>query len=448
MSRNQDSQFARCIQNAFCRDMERCHALEAQLHAELEKAEPDFDRVDALAREIALLRGQMQDSKIMKQQRKKLLAVLFRKKSFHHIEWGGMIAAAIFLGIGLSIFPTIQDGKSALKIVEPTQFTEMSETTVSESTTSETKSLETTAAEVLDTQCPTEIQTTAAIGETNVVSSDSISTSMKEEISKKTSKEVHGMSEMQAVTSVQQSMLGYTTNIAARPLSTTQTTVDTLEPTAEVSTKVPEKETICTTTTKHFETKLTTTRITLLTTTKTTPQATTETAVLTTTVIQDTSGVTMLTTTRTEPPPSIFPQNAYLYLHSYPDKIEFQLGEKVDFTGATISAGYWEVDSEEISQYHPAVFCQDLTSDAVNELIQTGALYVDTSQLDMNTPGIYHVVLWYTYGDTTARASFPICVIDPFESTDVFETSLTTVTESSTETETVAVTTCETGRQG
>ncbi|MGN1403348.1 MAG: hypothetical protein ACI4XB_03395 [Ruminococcus sp.] len=459
MKRNQDSQFARRIQEEYRRDMARCHMLEQQMNEELEKTEPDFDRVDALAREIALLRGLMQEPEHTKQEQKALLPLLFRKKRFLRIEWLGMIAAVIFVGIGLSIYPTIQQGRGALEVVEPTQSVQTTVTSVSDTTG---------AAEIVPGYS-TETYTTAvteAPGETGSISSGSTDVLPAENVPEQSGV---AADTVQGTTSAVSSKETVTIPAAGTVTSTgktthtthtTQTSRTTASTSAAAATGVPDEETTTlpetTTTVTPGTTLTTTTFFTTQTTVTTTTFFTTQTTVTTTTFfttqttmrttaqttyptdteateIQTTTMQTTLTeaatTTVAETSPVEPEQTAYLILHSYPDKVEYQPGEELDFTGATISAGYWYTDNNGVKHYQPEVNTQDLTSESVHALIQSGALTVDTSQLDMNTPGTYYVVLRYTYGDTTARARFSIFVNNPAaesESTAASETSTVT----------------------
>lgn len=467
MKRNQDSQFARRIQEKYHRDTVRCHMLEQQMDEELVKAEPDFDKVDALVREIALLQGQMQEPEYMKQEHNALLPVLFRKMRFFRIEWIGMIAAAVFLGLGLSIYPTIQEGRSTLEVVEPTQFVQTAEATVSG----------TSEAATTVSQNPTETQTTAVTenaGETDRILTGSGDASPVETALEQPDTNTDMVTETNSAASVKQTTPVLTGNAETSAGTTmytthnTQTSRTTVSTAAVATTDTQDEETSIVTTEKTSAlpgttttvipgttqttttfTTLTTTQTATLTTTQTTTffptLTTTQTTMLTTTqttiTIWSTEQTTMKTTdttqtttvfatdvtTTTQPETTtIDPQlTSYLFLHSYPDKIEYQPGEEVDFTGANISAGYCYTDEDGVERYEPEVYTQDLTSEAVSALIESGVLTVDTSQLDMNTPGTYHVILWYTYGDTASKASFPIFVNDPAESTAASETSTT-----------------------
>lgn len=447
MKRNQDSQFVRRIQEKYHRDTVRCHMLEQQMDEELRKAEPDFDKVDALVREIALLRGQMQEPEYMKQEHNALLPVLFRKMRFFRIEWIGMIAAAVFLGLGLSIYPTIQEGRGTLEVVEPTQFVQTAEATVSG----------TSEAATTVSQNPTETQTTAVTenaGETDSILTGSGDASPVETALEQPDTNTDMVTETNSAASVKQTTPVLTGNAETSAGTTmytthnTQTSRTTVSTAAVATTDTQDEETSIVTTEKTSALPGTTTTVipgTTQTTTTFTTLTTTQTATLTTTqttiTIWSTEQTTMKTTdttqtttvfatdvtTTTQPETTtIDPQlTSYLFLHSYPDKIEYQPGEEVDFTGANISAGYCYTDEDGVERYEPEVYTQDLTSEAVSALIESGVLTVDTSQLDMNTPGTYHVILWYTYGDTASKASFSIFVNDPAESTAASETSTT-----------------------
>lgn len=461
MKRNQDSQFARRMQEEYRRNMARCHMLEQQMDEELEKAEPDFDRVDALAREIALLRGLMQEPEETEREQKALLPVLFRKKRFLRIEWIGVIAAAIFLCIGLSVYPTIQQGRGALEVVEPPQSVQTTETTVPGTTetgvmtsgnSKETQT--TTVTEIAGVTDSTDASPVETVPEQPVANTDMVSESSSAVAEKQTVPA--GGTETSAGKTTQTTHITYTTQTSRTTVSTAADTT-TKEPdeetgnvTTQKTTAPPETTTTffpdATQTTTTFVPIQTTTQTTMRTTTQTTMRTTTQTTTRTTaqtttrtmtqttmqtttiyTTMQTTTFLTtaVTTTTQQETTPTESQQTAYLFLHSYPDKIEYQPGEKVDFTGANISAGYWYIDENGVRQYQPEVYSQDLTADTVRALIESGALTVDTSQLDMDTPGTYYVVLWYTYGDTTASASFPIFVNASTESTAVSETRTT-----------------------
>ncbi|WP_298482611.1 hypothetical protein [uncultured Ruminococcus sp.] len=452
MKRNQDSQFARRMQEEYRRNMARCHMLEQQMDEELEKAEPDFDRVDALAREIALLRGLMQESEETEREQKALLSILFRKKRFLRIEWIGVIAAAIFLCIGLSVYPIIQQGRGALEVVEPPQSVQTTETTIPGTTetgvmasgnSKETQT--TTVTEIAGVTDSTDASPVETVPEQPVANTDMVSETSS------------AVSEKQTVpaggTETSAGRTTHTTHIT----HTTQTSRTTVSTAVDTTTKAPDEETgnvttqkttaptettttffpDATQTTTTFVPIQTTTQTTMRTTTQTTMRTTTQTTtrttaqtttrIMTQTTMQTTTFLTtaVTTTTQQETTPTESQQTAYLFLHSYPDKIEYQPGEEVDFAGANISAGYWYIDENGVRQYQPEVNFQDLTADTVRALIESGALTVDTSQLDMDTPGTYYVVLWYTYGDTTASASFPIFVNASTESTAVSETRTT-----------------------
>lgn len=465
MRQNQESQWMRHLQEDFAADMRRCDQLKVQMQEELIKPNPDFDTVDALSREIAMLCGQMRELEELDKEKQQLIGKLTRKKRFRHLEWIGVTAAVLFFGIGLSIVPAMQAGRDALEIVEPVQSTTTTEeayaveTSASESpsehhtTTTEVKGIhtETNDSNLVGVQTETSSETLQVDSEapkrTTAVMEENVGTTTEAEPTKHT-------------TTKEDTIAKHTTTKETE--TTKHTTTKATEATKHTTTKVTEatKHTTTKRTTEPLpETTIYTTARTTVATTRTTPPIFVTTTPPLTTSPPPFTTMTSLTTLQTsttamssstKPTETIIEENkptAFLFIHSGPNKISYNIGEELDLTGVTISFGYVIINSEGIGKYDYTVQEQDLMSDVVQEFVKSGELQIDYACFDNQTVGNQRIMVYYTYEGTVAKGGTLVFVSDTTTSTTAVpevSTVTGTTTATTTKTETVMTTTTAT----
>ncbi len=447
MKKNQKSQWLSRLKKDFSVDMQRCDGLKAKMQEELSKPNPDFDVVDAFARKIAMLCGQIREPKELDEEKKQLINKLFRKKWYRHLEWIGVTAAVLFFGIGLSIIPSIQAGRNALEIVEPTQSTTAAEAYTVETSTSGSSSEQHTAT-TKATGTHTEID------ESNQGSSQAETPSETSQTGLEMPKRTTTATAENASMSVKTESTKHTTTKANG--ITKHTTARATETTKHTTTKaaVTTKQT---TGKVSGTTRYTTERITSATTAKTTdpipattvPHNTTSPPSFTTTVLLTTMQTSMTAiTSNTKPSETIVEENkptAFIFLHSSPNKICYNIGEELDLTGVKISFGYVLINSEGVGRYYYTIQEQDIMSDAVQEVLRSGALQIDFSGFNNQVAGNQRIMVYYTYEDTVAKGGILVSVSDASASTTVLETgNIMRTSPSTTETKAaITITTAE-----
>lgn len=294
------SRLAELVREDHIRALEKAKQLELEMDTELAREEPDFDRVDALAMEIAQLRGLVPPPQVLDTQKDEMLASLPKKRRFTLNRWANIAVAAVILGAAVAIVPqAIARAKQIGVIPEPEHTTvSISTEPAPPDTTPADPAAETTSQQTSRILTGTGVSETsvsstesAQAADTTVSSSDTMHTSVSAAVSATTSlSATSGTTGINPITTTASS-----TTTASLTTSTIQTTVTTQSSNVITTTSTTTTRWTLTTTTTTASTHLnddpTGTSRTGTTTVSTTVWPGTTTTVTTTTVPTGTTTV-------------------------------------------------------------------------------------------------------------------------------------------------------------